>query len=29
VPGVWPEDTGTVKTGDLSMYRQRLPRAVR
>jgi pyruvate formate lyase activating enzyme len=29
LPGVWPEDIQTVKTGDLSMYRQRLPRAVR
>jgi pyruvate formate lyase activating enzyme len=29
LPGVWPSDTATVQTGDLSMYRERLPRAVR
>jgi pyruvate formate lyase activating enzyme len=28
VPGIWPGDPGQVRTGDLSMYRQRLPRRV-
>jgi pyruvate formate lyase activating enzyme len=29
VPGIWPSDPGTVRTGSLSQYAQRLPRAVR
>jgi pyruvate formate lyase activating enzyme len=29
IPGVWPADTAEVRTGDLSLYRTRLPRAVR
>jgi pyruvate formate lyase activating enzyme len=29
IPGIWPADAAEVKTGDLSLYRQRLPRAVR
>jgi pyruvate formate lyase activating enzyme len=29
VPGVWPADPSGVRTGDLSMYRRVLPRAVR
>jgi pyruvate formate lyase activating enzyme len=29
VPGLWPRQVEEVHTGDLSMYRQRLPRAVR
>src|SRR5439155_1423286 len=29
LPGVWPAAVEDVKTGDLSMYRTRLPRAVR
>ncbi len=28
IPGVWPEDPASVRTGDRSTYRQRLPRAV-
>lgn len=29
IPGVWPTDADKVRTGDLSMYRQVLPRLVR
>jgi pyruvate formate lyase activating enzyme len=29
IPGVWPGSAAEVRTGDLSMYRERLPRAVR
>jgi pyruvate formate lyase activating enzyme len=29
LPGVWPADPAEVRTGDLSMYGQRLPRRVR
>jgi pyruvate formate lyase activating enzyme len=29
IPGVWPSDAASVRTGDLSLYPQRLPRAVR
>ena len=29
IPGVWPTNVADVRTGDLSMYRQRLPRRVR
>ncbi len=29
IPGVWPRDPGEVRCGDLSMYQQVLPRAVR
>jgi pyruvate formate lyase activating enzyme len=29
IPGVWPSDPAEVRTGDLSLYRQVLPRAVR
>ncbi len=29
LPGLWPAHPDEVRTGDLSMYRQRLPRAVR
>jgi pyruvate formate lyase activating enzyme len=28
IPGIWPADAGEVRTGDLSMYGQVLPRAV-
>jgi pyruvate formate lyase activating enzyme len=28
-PGVWPGDAASVRTGDLSLYRHRLPRQVR
>ncbi|MCI0456165.1 MAG: AmmeMemoRadiSam system radical SAM enzyme [Gemmataceae bacterium] len=29
IPGIWPASADEVRTGDLSMYRQRLPRVVR
>ena len=29
IPGIWPTNVAEVHTGDLSMYRQRLPRRVR
>jgi pyruvate formate lyase activating enzyme len=29
IPGIWPADAAEVKMGDMTMYRQRLPRAVR
>jgi pyruvate formate lyase activating enzyme len=29
LPGIWPAQSAEVQTGDLSSYRQRLPRAVR
>jgi pyruvate formate lyase activating enzyme len=29
IPGAWPSANSEVRTGDLSLYRQRLPRAVR
>jgi pyruvate formate lyase activating enzyme len=29
IPGIWPANPDEVRTGDLSMYRQRLPRVVR
>ena len=29
VPGIWPENPGEVRTGDMSQFYQRMPRAVR
>ena len=29
IPGIWPKDAAEVRTGDLSIYRRVLPRAVR
>jgi len=29
LPGIWPDSPEEVRTGDLSMYRERLPRVVR
>ncbi len=29
IPGIWPASAAEVRTGDLSIYRERLPRAVR